>query len=51
MNPLYIIGAVLGTLATAFIVAFALMKDKKQSIGFDRNMKDIDILKRLLNRE
>ena len=48
MNPLYIIGAVLGTLATAFIVAFALMKDKKQSIGFDRNMKDIDILKRLL---
>ena len=48
MNPLYIIGAVLGTLATSFIVAFALMKDKKESIGFDRNMKDIDILKRLL---
>ncbi len=48
MNPLYIIGAILGTLSTAFIVAFALMKDKKQSIGFDRNMKDIDILKRLL---
>ncbi|MBQ9276214.1 MAG: ABC transporter ATP-binding protein [Clostridia bacterium] len=48
MNPLYIIGAILGTLSTAFIVAFALMKDKKQSIGFERNMKDIDILKRLL---
>lgn len=48
MNPLYIIGAVLGTLATSFIVAFALMKDKKESIGFDRNMKDIEILKRLL---
>ena len=48
MNPLYIIGAVLGTLATSFIVAFALMKDKKQAIGFDRNMKDIDILKRLI---
>ncbi len=48
MNPLYIIGAVLGTLATSFIVAFALIKDKKQAIGFDRNMKDIDILKRLL---
>ncbi|MBO4380914.1 MAG: ABC transporter ATP-binding protein [Clostridia bacterium] len=48
MNPLYIIGAVLGTLATSFIVAFALIKDKKQAIGFERNMKDIDILKRLL---
>lgn len=48
MNPLYIIGAVLGTLATSFIVAFALMKDKKQAIGFERNMKDFDILKRLL---
>lgn len=48
MNPLYIIGAVLGTISTAFIVAFALMKDKKQAIGFERNMKDVDILKRLL---
>ena len=48
MNPLYIIGAVLGTISTAFIVAFALMKDKKQSIGFERNMKDTDIMKRLL---
>ena len=48
MNPLYIIGAVLGTISTSFIVAFALMKDKKQAIGFERNMKDVDILKRLL---
>ncbi len=48
MNPLYIIGAVLGTLATSFIVAFALMKDKKESIGFERNMKDVEIMKRLL---
>ena len=48
MNPLYIIGAILGTLSTAFILAFAMMKDKKESIGFERNMKDRDILKRLL---
>ncbi len=46
--PLLIAGAVIGTFAAAFILAYALMKDKKEAIGFDRNMKDGEITKRLL---
>ena len=46
--PLIVIGAIVATFATAFIICFALMKDKKEAIGFDRNMTDREILKRLL---
>lgn len=46
--PLLVIGAILGTLSIIFILAFALMRDKKTAIGFDRNMKDGYVLKRLL---
>lgn len=46
--PLIVIGAIIGVLSIIFIVAYALMKDKKTAIGFDRNMKDKDLIKRLL---
>ena len=46
--PLLIIGGILGTLATIFLVAYATMKDKKEAIGFDRNMKDSEIVRRLV---
>ncbi len=46
--PLIIIGAIVGAFALIFITAYALIKDKKQSIGFDRNMKDSEIVRRLL---
>ena len=46
--PILIVGAVIGVFATLFIVAFALMKDKKEAIGFDRDMKDSVIIRRLL---
>ena len=46
--PLLIIGAILGVLSTVFLIAYASMKDKKEAIGFDRNMKDSEIIKRLL---
>ena len=46
MNPLYIIGAVLGTLSIIFIVAYASIKNKKEVLGFDRNMSDTIIIKR-----
>ncbi len=45
--PILIVGALIGTLATAFILAFAFMKNKKEAIGFDRNMKDSDLIRRL----
>ncbi|MBR2025040.1 MAG: ABC transporter ATP-binding protein, partial [Clostridia bacterium] len=46
--PLIVIGAIIGVLSVIFIVAYALIKDKKHAIGFDRNMKDKDLIKRLL---
>ena len=46
--PLLVVGAVLGILSIVFIVAYATMKNKKEAIGFDRNMKDGEIVRRLL---
>ena len=46
--PLLILGAIIGAFSLIFIVAFALMKNKKEAIGFDRNIKDGEIIKRLL---
>ncbi len=48
LYPLLTIGAIIGVISIIFIVAFCLMKDKKTAIGFDRNMKDSEIIKRLL---
>ncbi len=47
--PLITVGGVLGLLSTIFILAFVFMKDKKEAIGFDRNMKDSEIIRRLLS--
>ena len=46
--PLLIVGAIIGVFATIFIIAYATMKDKKEAIGFDRDMKDSVIIRRLL---
>ena len=46
--PLLIVGAIIGTFSVIFILAYALMKNKKEAIGFDRNMKDSEIVLRLL---
>lgn len=46
--PLLLVGAIIGVISTVLIVAFATMKDKKQAIGFDRSMKDGEIIRRLL---
>ena len=46
--PLLVVGAVIGVFSIIFVLAYALMKDKKEAIGFDRNMKDSEITVRLL---
>ncbi len=46
--PLLIVGAIIGTFSTIFIFAYIFMKNKKEAIGFDRSMKDGEIVKRLL---
>lgn len=46
--PLLVVGAIIGTFSVCFVLAYALMKNKKEAIGFDRNMKDSEIMFRLL---
>ena len=46
--PLLIVGAIIGVFSIVFIMAYALMKNKKEAIGFDRNIKDGEIVKRLI---
>ncbi|MBO4795176.1 MAG: ABC transporter ATP-binding protein [Clostridia bacterium] len=46
--PLIIVGAVLGTLSVIFVAAYFSIKNRKAAIGFDRNMKDSEIVRRLL---
>lgn len=46
--PLLIVGAILGTFSAALIIAYAAIKDKKEAMGFDRNIKDGELFRRLL---
>lgn len=46
--PLLLVGGILGAVSIVLIIAYASIKDKKQAIGFDRHMKDSEIIKRLL---
>ncbi len=46
--PLLTVAGIVGLLSIIFILAFVFMKDKKEAFGFDRNMKDSEIIRRLL---
>ncbi len=46
--PLLIAGAVIGLVSAAFFLAFVLVKDKKEAFGFERHMKDGELIRRLL---
>ena len=46
--PLLVIGGIVGTLTLCFVIAYATMKNKKEAIGFDRSMKDGELIRRLL---
>ena len=46
--PILILGAVIGTFTLIFLVVYALEKNKKASMGFERHMSDMEIVKRLL---
>ena len=46
--PILIVGAIIGVFSVLFVLAYALEKNKKESMGFDRHMADGEIIKRLL---
>lgn len=46
--PILLTAALISLFALIFVLAYMFMKDKKAAVGFDRNMKDGEIAKRLL---
>ena len=46
--PLLMVGGVVGIFSIAFLVIYLGIKDKKEEMGFDRNMPDGEIFRRLL---
>ena len=46
--PLLIAGGIIGAFTLVFIIAYASIKDKKTAVGFERNMADSEIVRRLL---
>ncbi len=46
--PILAVAAFISAMSVIFIIAYALIKNKKQTIGFDRNIKDSEIIRRLL---
>lgn len=48
LYPLIVLGAIIGLFSIIFVVAYATMKNKKEAIGFDRHMKDGELIIRLL---
>ena len=46
--PLLIVGGIIGLFTIGFVIAYALVKNKKEAMGFDRNMDDREIIRRLL---
>ncbi len=47
--PLLLVGGIVGTFALLFILAYLAIRRQKEAIGFDRNMKDGEIVRRLLH--
>ncbi len=45
--PLLLVGGVIGTVSALLLFAYAMVKDKKETMGFERNMKDGEIVRRL----
>ena len=48
LNPLLLVGAVIGVVTALLIFAYAAVKDKKAAMGFERNMDDGEIVRRLM---
>ena len=42
VNPLLLVGAVIGVVTALLVLAYALVKDKKETMDFERTMNDGD---------
>ena len=46
--PLLIVGGIIGAFTLIFVIAYAMVQNKKEAMGFERNMADFEIIRRLL---
>ena len=46
--PLLFVGGIVGVAATVFLLAYYMMKAKKEAAEFDRTMSDRELIRRLL---
>lgn len=46
--PILIVGAIIGTFTILFLAAYIAEKNRKEEVGFDRNMNDGEIVRRLM---
>ena len=47
--PLLLVGGIIGLITIIFVTAYAMIKNKKEEMGFERNMKDSEIIRRLMH--
>lgn len=47
--PILFVGSIIGAFSVVFILAYAAIKNKKEAIGFERNMSDSELIRRLLH--
>ncbi|MCQ2446650.1 MAG: ABC transporter ATP-binding protein/permease, partial [Clostridia bacterium] len=45
--PLLFVGGIIGVFTLIFAIAYSTIKNRKEEIGFDRNMKDGEIIRRM----
>ena len=46
--PLIIVGSIIGAFSIVFVLAYTAIKNKKEAIGYDRNMSDGELIERLM---
>ena len=46
--PILILGAIIGVFTLIFVTVYAMEKNKKETMGFERHMEDGEIIRRLL---
>jgi len=46
--PILIVGAIIGVFTLIFVVLYAMEKNKKETMGFERHMPDSEIIRRLM---
>ena len=46
--PILLVGAIIGVFTVVFVIAYLRIRKKKEAVGFDRNIPDGEIIRRLL---